>query len=286
MKRVLIVGCGDIALRVAALMRGRCRLFGLVRNPARAGILRAAGIVPVRGDLDDMKSLRRIAGLADVVLHFAPPQQDGTQDLRTRHLLAALSQGALPKRLVYISTSGVYGDCSSDWVSETHALHPQTARAQRRADAERQLRAWVVRSPVHTSILRVPGIYAADRLPLERIRAAIPSIVPEEDGHTNHIHANDLARIVLATLRYGKPSRAYNTCDDSQMMTGDYFDAVADAFGLPRPLRLTREQVQQVVSPAIWSYMNESRRLSNERLKKELKIRLCYPVVREALKDL
>jgi len=286
MKRVLIVGSGDIALRVAALFRNRCKLFGLVRNPARAGILREAGIVPVRGDLDNMKSLRRIAGLADVVLHFAPTQQHGTQDLRPRHLLAALSQGTLPKHLIYISTTGVYGDCRSDWVSETHVLRPQTARAQRRVDAERQLRAWIVRKPVRTSILRVPGIYAADRLPLERIRAAIPSIVHEEDGHTNHIHADDLAHIVLAALRYGKPSRAYNTCDDSQMMTGDYFDAVADAFCLPRPLRLTKEQVKQVVSPAIWSYLNESRRLSNERMKKELKIRLRHPEVKEALKDL
>jgi nucleoside-diphosphate-sugar epimerase len=204
-------------------------------------------------------------------------------DTRTRNLLAALSQGPLPKRFIYISTSGAYGDCGGAWVSETHRLNSQTPRARRRADAERQIRAWAKRYGVHASILRVPGIYAADRLPLEHLRAGMPSIVAAEDSYTNHIHADDLARIVIAALRHGKPNRTYHASDDSNMKLGDYFDAVADAFGLPRPQRITRAEAQRVLPESRLSFMNESRRLTNARMKKELGVRLRYPTVASAL---
>lgn len=299
MKRILITGSGDIAMRVASLLRegngkavghppvsplrGHCQLFGLARRMERFAGLRAAGITPVRGDLDDMWSLSRIAGLADVVLHFAPPPSAGEKDTRTRNLLAALSRGKPPKRLIYISTSGVYGDCGGAQVSETYPLHPQTARAQLRVDAEQQIRNWAKRNHVNASILRVPGIYAADRLPLQRLQEGIPCIVDNEDSYTNHIHADDLACIVVAALRHGKPNRVYHASDDSKMKMGEYFDAVADACGLPRPPRLPRAKAGRSISPALWSFMNESRRLTNGRMKKELKVRLRYPAVADAL---
>ena len=304
-KRILMVGCGDIALRVAALLRGRHLLFGLARRAGRCAELRAAGILPLSGDLDSRASLARLAGLADVVLHFAPPATPkvpsptggrsgrGTQergevkrDLRTRNLLAALSRGKLPARLVYISTSGVYGDCAGARVNETRALNPQTARARLRADAERQIRSWAERNHVGACILRVPGIYAAGRLPLERLRAGMAAIARDKDSYTNHIHADDLARIVAAALRYGKPGRVFHACDDSEMKMGDYFDAVADAFNLPRPPRLSRAETERSVSPALWSFMNESRRLANGRMKKELGVRLRYPTLADALECL
>lgn len=290
MKRILIVGCGDIAMRVAPLLRRHYRLIGLARRAERFPELRVACISPLHGDLDDRASLARIAGLADIVLHFAPPpsgacQKNGDRgrpviDTRTRNLLAALSHGKSPKHLVYISTSGIYGDCGGAEVSETHPPNPQTARARLRADAEQQIRDWARRNHVNASILRVPGIYANDRLPLERLRAGTPAIVREEDSYTSHIHADDLARIVLAVLRHAKSNRVYHASDDSQMKKGDYFDAVADAHGLPR---LPRAEVERNVPPALWSFMNESRRLSNERMKKELKIKLRYPTVVDAL---
>ena len=306
MRRILIVGCGDIALRVARLLHknnsGRYRLFGLVRNTTRLDELRALGMVPILGNLDDAKSLRRLAGLADVVLHFAPPptpnipppsggglgrgtkQQSGVNsDPRTRTLLAILAQGILPRRLVYISTSGVYGDCGGVTISETHPLNAQTARAQRRIDAEQQIRSWAKRNHVNASILRVPGIYAADRLPLDRLRAGTPAIVQEEDSHTNHIHADDLARIVIAAMHNAKPNRVYHASDDSQLKMGDYFDAVADAHHLPRPPRIPRIQVERSVSSMLWSFMNESRRLTNVRMKRELRVKLHYKTVKDGL---
>ena len=293
MKRILIAGCGDIAMRVAPMLRGRYRLFGLMRSAGRFAELRVSGVTPLPGDLDDRASLAHIAGLADIVLHFAPPpplshpQKNGGKepdiDTRTRNLLAALSHEKLPEHFIYISTSGVYGDCGGAHVSETHPLNPQTARAQLRANAEQQIRDWAIHNHVSASILRVPGIYADGRLPLERLRANTPAIIREEDSYTNHIHADDLARIVLAALRYAKPNRVYHASDDSPMKMGDYFDIVADAHGLPRPPRLPRGEIERSVTPALWSFMNESRRLNNGRMKKELKVKLRYATVLDSL---
>ena len=298
MRRLLIVGCGDVALRAIPLLRKGYRVFALVRDPAKRAGLRALGVTPLLGDLDDRASLARIAGLADAVLHFAPPpntpplRRGGREgldvDTRTRNLLSALSQGqgrrsSLPKRLVYISTSGVYGDCGGAWVSETHPLNSTSPRSRRRVDAEMQIRDWARRNRVNASILRVPGIYAADRLPLARIQQGTPGIVASEDSYTNHIHADDLARISVAALQRGKVCRVYHASDDSHLKMGEYFDSVADAFGLPRVPRVSRAEAQHVLSEMLLSFMNESRRLTNQRMKRELKVKLCYPAVADLL---
>ena len=286
MQRVLIVGCGDVGLRVAARLAGRWRVFGLVRSPQRAGELRARGIVPVAGDLDRPASLARLAGLANAVVHLAPPAAEGRRDRRTAHLLAALARrGMLPQRLVYISTTGVYGDCRGERVDETRPRRARSERALRRVDAEDRLRAWGVRAGVTVCILRVPGIYAAERLPLARLRAGTPALAPEDDGYTNHVHADDLAAIVVAALRRGRPQRAYNTADDSGLKMGEYFDRVADRFGLPRPPRIRREEAAGRIPPALLSFMQESRRVESRRLKRELRVRLAYPSVDAALAD-
>ena len=206
--------------------------------------------------------------------------------MRTRNLLSVLSQGKAPKRLVYISTSGVYGDCGGAWVSETHPLNTSSPRAQRRVDAERQIRNWARRNQVNASILRVPGIYAADRLPLERLRAGTPAIVQDEDSYTNLIHADDLARISIAALQRGKSCRVYHASDDSQLKMGEYFDLVADAYHLPRVPRISRAEAQQVLPETLLSFMNESRRLINQRMKQELKVALRYPTVADMLREI
>ncbi len=285
MTNLLLVGSGDIAQRLLPLLRDRYRIYALLRDPAKAQVWRSGGAIPVNADLDVRHSLTRIAGLADIVIHLAPPLPGGSQDTRTRHLLTTLSQGELPKRFIYISTSGVYGDCAGAVVSETRRLAPRNARAKLRVSAEAQVRAWARRNRVCASILRVPGIYAAERLPLERLRSGAPAVVAEEDSYTNHIHADDLARIIVAALRRGKSNRVYHAVDDGEMKMGDYFDLVADAYGLPRPPRLARDDVQRVVGAGMWSFMAESRRLSNLRLKKELGVRLRYPTVGAALRD-
>lgn len=279
MKRILIVGCGDVAMRLIPQLTPRYEVSALVRKTAYFCKLRALGVMPILGDLDQRHSLERIKGLSDIVVHLAPPQNSGGDDTRTRHLLAMLSRGKIPQQLIYISTSGVYGDCSGDWVSESRPLDSASPRSQRRVDAEMQIRNWARHNRTRASILRVPGIYAADRLPVGRLRQGTPAIVAGEDSYTNHIHADDLATIIVAALRYGKPCRVYHASDDSHLKMGEYFDAVADAFELPRPPRITRAAAQHALPEALLSFMNESRRLNNRRMKRELKVLLRYPTV-------
>lgn len=283
--RLLIIGCGDVGLRVVKLLAGRWRVFALTSSPDRASALRAAGALPLIGNLDAPATLARLAGLADLVLHLAPPARDGETDARTRHLLAALARRP-PAALVYASTTGVYGDCGGAFVDETRALNPATDRACRRVDAEVQLRAFGRRHGTRVNLLRIPGIYAPDRVgghPRERLARGTPVLRREEDVYTNHIHADDLARACVLALLRGLPQRAVNVCDDSEMLMGDYFDLAADITGLPRPERITREQAAQRMSAMQLSFWSESRRLCNARLKRELRLALRYATPAEGL---
>jgi nucleoside-diphosphate-sugar epimerase len=279
--RLLIVGCGDVGMRVLPLVRGRWRVFALTSQPERRAELRAAGAVPIVADLDHPASLGRLRGLADWVLHLAPPQPEGLDDRRTRHLVAALGPAA---RLAYVSTSGVYGDCGGELVRESRPVAPKNGRAWRRVDAERVLRAWALVNGARLAILRAPGIYAAERLPLKRLELGTPALRQEEDVYTNHIHADDLARIAVQALFRARGGRVLHAVDDTRMKMADYFDAVADAYGMARPPRLPRAALQEVVTPTLLSYMSESRRLDNTRLKRELRMRLRYPDVEAALR--
>lgn len=284
MKRLLIIGCGNVGLRVAALLRARHRVYALTRDAERIPGLRRHGLTPLLGDLDRPETLTALAGLAHDVIHLAPPPAHGRVDARTAHLIAALGRGrSLPQHFIYISTSGVYGDCNGALVDETSPLRPQTDRARRRADAEQRLRDWGARTGVRVSILRVPGIYAADRLPVARIERGTPALRPQDDTYVNHVHADDLAGMVVAALHRGQANRSYNASDDAPQKMGDYFDLVADRFRLPRPPRITRAEASAVIPENLYSFMSESRRLGNRRIKQELRVRLRYPTVREGI---
>lgn len=278
--RLVILGCGDVGMRILPLLRDRYRIFAVTTQPERAQALRAAGAIPVLADLDRPCTLGRLARLAPTVLHLAPPQAEGTIDRRTRHLTAILPDRTT---VVYVSTSGVYGDCGGALIDETRTVRPHNPRAVRRVDAERTLRAWAQRSCARLAIVRVPGIYAQDRLPLERLQKGTPALAEAEDVYTNHIHADDLARIVIAAMRRLQPLRIYHAVDDSDMKMAAYFDAVADAVRLPRPPRMRRADLQHHVTPAMLSFMAESRRLANHRIKAELGLRLRYPTVADGL---
>lgn len=279
MTRILLIGCGDVALRSALLLRGRARLYGLTRRADDAPRLRARGIVPLIGDLDDFRALARLRVAPWGVLHFAPPPAEGRDDPRTQHLVAALAKARrIPQRFVYVSTSGVYGDCAGARVAETRPRRAQTPRAVRRVAAEDRLRAWAAANSVSLSVLRVPGIYADTRLPLERLRHETPVLADEDDVYTNHIHADDLARACVAALFRGRPNRVYNITDDAELKMGAWFDAVADAHRLPRPPRVSWEEAEARIAPMLLSFMNESRRLVNARMKHELRLRLRYPL--------
>jgi len=266
MKRLLIAGFGDVARRLVSLLPAGVDLRTLSRR--------------LGADLDRPETLAAAQDWADCVLHCAPPPAAGEIDPRTANLLAAIAKGRiLPTRLVYISTSGVYGDCDGAWVDETRMPNPQTARAKRRLDAERRLAAWCGAHRVDLVILRAPGIYARDRLPLERLRARTPVLHDADDVYTNHIHADDLAACALRALAADAAAGVYNASDDSVLKMGEWLDFVADRAGLPRPPRVSRAEARGKIPAAMLSFMGESRRLRNERLKSVLHVKLRYPTV-------
>ena len=283
---LLIVGCGDVGLRVLALLVPRWRVFALTSSPGRVAALRAAGALPLVGNLDEPATLWRLGALADCVLHLAPPPPEGEHDPRTRALLAALARGARTRVLVYGSTTGVYGHADGAEFDETRAPAPATARARRRVDAEAQVRWFGRASGARVSILRIPGIYAPGRAggdPRERLARGAPVLRHEDDVYTNHIHADDLARACVAALLRGRAQRVVHACDDSRLKMGEYFDLAAELSGMPYPPRITREQAAERLGAAQLSFMSESRRLANRRLKRELRLALRYPTVREGL---
>jgi nucleoside-diphosphate-sugar epimerase len=286
-QRVLIVGCGDVGLRTAGQLGApqsqRVRLMALTSSPERVRLLRACGITPLQGNL------KRLAGIAHRVIHLAPPPTDrqgaSDRDPRSLALLHALRLRTAPQALVYGSTTGVYGDCSGHRVDETRTVNPHTPRAQRRVDAENLMR-FLGRSGVRVSILRIPGIYAPDReggTPRERLLRGTPVLVAKEDVYTNHIHANDLARACAAALWRGKPQRVVNVTDDTDLKMGDYFDLAASLYGLPKPPRISRGEANTALPLMLLSFMSESRRLDNTRMKRELRLQLRYPHVRDGL---
>jgi nucleoside-diphosphate-sugar epimerase len=292
-ERVLIVGCGDVGQRAARVLGSgrRARLLALTSSAQSAAALRVQGITPLRGNLDQPRTLERLAGLATRVLHLAPPPSEGPRDWRldprTRALVRTLARRAPPLSLVYGSTTGVYGDCQGRWTDETAPLRPLTPRAWRRVDAEAAVH-WLGRSQgVRSTVLRIPGIYAPDRpggTPVDRLRRATPVLRPEDDVYTNHIHADDLARACVLALWRARPQRCLNVVDDTQLKMGDYFDLAADLYGLPRPPRIARDAAGDQLPVVLLSFMSESRRLHNRRMKDELRLRLRYPKVAEGLR--
>ncbi|WP_422995134.1 NAD-dependent epimerase/dehydratase family protein [Undibacterium sp. Di24W] len=273
-------------MRLLPHLVDRFRVFAVTSQGAdseRFASLRAAGAVPVFADLDQTDTVKRLAGLAKTIVHLAPPRSDGEIDVRTKHLAAILPEKA---HLVYISTTGVYGDCGGAQFDETRTLNPNNPRAKRRVSAENMLREWARRRGGMLSILRVPGIYAADRLPIERLRKATPALIEGDDVYTNHIHAEDLALLIKLAIFRAQPNRVYHAVDDSDLKMADYFDEVADHFHLPRAPRLPRLELEKQVSPMLLSFMSESRRLQNQRIKIELGARLMFPTVADALKQI
>jgi nucleoside-diphosphate-sugar epimerase len=307
--RILIVGCGDTGMLLLAQLATRARVFALTSQPARAEELRLAGAVPQVGNLDDPGSLRRLRGLASRVVMLAPPPSQGERDTRSAHLATALRRPAPRLRrlsgpgrprafpivskpavhIVYGSTTGVYGNAEGRWISESEPVRPATDRARRRVDAESQWRGAAVaqaRSSLRAwqaTVLRIPGIYGRDRLPLDRLRRGLPRLGASEDVFTNHIEIGDLARIAKFALWRGRAQRVVHANDGEELKMGAYLDAVADAAGLPRAPVLPAAEVQAVVSPMMWTFMRESRRLRNGRLRRELRVDLRFPTVSSAL---
>ncbi|MGD8999858.1 MAG: NAD(P)H-binding protein [Granulosicoccaceae bacterium] len=284
-KPLHIVGCGDIGRRVAARLRAAGQaVSGLVASPVSCAALRAAGIEAVEANLDDPASLPGTALDGVQVFYFAPPPKQGRTDSRMRNWLAALG-ATRPAKIVAISTTGVYGDVGGDWVTEDTPLAPGADRAWRRVDMETAVRQWGRQHDVPVVILRVPGIYSCERLPLERLRKGLPVLTPDEAGYTNRIHADDLAAIAIAAMQRAPADSVYNVSDGQPGTMTDYFNTIADHFGLPRPPQISLAEATTRVSAGMLSYLRESRRISNSKMREELGVTLQYPDLQAGLQD-
>jgi nucleoside-diphosphate-sugar epimerase len=284
MRDLFIIGCGYVGARIACKYRDLGEsVTGIVRSDAGLARLRQLGIPGVRCDLatDDPAAL----GLGDArVFHLAPPPGSGTRDPYTRRLVDAFARGGHPRRLVYIGTTGVYGDCAGHWIDETHPTRPVAERSLRRLDAEEALRGWSRESGRDLAILRVAGIYGPERLPLERIRAGTPMVAPDDAPYTNRIHVEDLVTACLAAMDRAPSGAVYNACDGHPSTMTDYFLEVAAAAGLPSPPLISREEAADRLSEGMLSYLSESRRLHNDRLREELGVAFRYPSLAEGLR--
>lgn len=284
-KRIFIIGCGDIGRRTATLWQARgAEVAALARSEASTRQLQQLGITPVAGDLDQPASLQHLPLSSALLYYFAPPPADDDTDPRMRALVAAVTSGTRPDKVVYISTTGVYGDNHGAWVTEDTPLQPQAARSKRRVDAETVLRAFGKAQGLPVIILRVPGIYGPGRLPIEAIRTRRPVLDESESGYTNRIHAEDLARVCVVAAERGRADTVYNVSDGQPSSMTGYFNQLADALGEPRPPLVTHAEAQRVLKPGMLSYLNESRRVDNRRMREELGVELLYPTLDSGLR--
>jgi nucleoside-diphosphate-sugar epimerase len=285
MDHVFIAGCGDIGRRVARLWADRgTRVLALARSEESAARLAAQGVAPVRGDLDRGSTLLSLPTARALVYYFAPPPDEGGTDPRMRAFLSRIPAGQEPERLVYMSSSGVYGNCRGAWVTEETPARPETVRGGRRLDAETVALAWGRERDVPVIVLRVSGIYGPGRLPVDHIRKGLPVIREEEASYTNRIHADDLARVCVSAALRGRPGGIYNVSDGRPGTVTEYYNAVADLMGLPRPPAIGLDEARRVLSPIMLSFLRESKRLDNRRMREELGVELVYPTLEGGLR--
>ncbi|HHH13814.1 MAG TPA: SDR family oxidoreductase [Thiolapillus brandeum] len=277
---MLIVGCGHVGTLLARTL-GTSRVAGLVRSTDSARRLEAAGIAPRVLDLD--RPLPDPLPDARRIWYLAPPPKRGVEETRMKHFLQALARDGRPRRLVYLGTTGVYGDCHGEWVDEHRPIAPRAERALRRADAETRLQAWREEGGGELVLLRVAGIYGPGKLPLARLKAGRPMIAPEQAPWTNRIHVDDLVQVLVAAMERGCDGAIYNVSDGHPGNMADYFNAVADAAGLPRPPVIDPAEAEGKLSAGLRAYLAESRRIDNRRMLRELGVELRYPTLEAGL---
>lgn len=284
MRPSLIIGCGDVGRRIGRQLAARgVPSVGLVRSQQSMDLLREWGISPVIADLDRPESLRELDTAGALVFYLAPPPTSGQTDPRMVSFVRSCRERP-PARVVYISTSGVYGDCGGSWVTEDRAPDPASDRAKRRLDAERTLGKWAHGSGVEVVILRCGGIYGPGRLPVARLREGMVLVCPDEAPYSNRIHSDDLASVCIAAAERARAGEIFNVADGNTSTMTEYFYAVADALGLPRPRCVSMSQAQDQLSPGMWSFVRESRRLDVSRMFSRLGVKLCYPSLQEGLR--
>lgn len=260
----LVVGVGYVGRRLLARLPDDA--IGLSRTASRNRILEL--------DLDDESpSALDVRGDAGVI-YTVPPARDAAADLRLRRFLSSLARA--PRRIIYLSTTGVYGNRDGAIVDETDAVRPESSRAERRVDAEHALADYCERQQVELVVLRVPGIYGPGRLGSDRIREREPVLDESDANPGNRIHVDDLVRCCVAALDAGVPAGVYNVGDGDERSSTWFADEVARQLGLDSPPRVSRDAAQKTFSPMRLSFLAESRRLSLDKMRDVLGVTPRY----------
>lgn len=280
MEHLLIVGCGSIGRRIAPLAQGQ----GMTVCTLNRGADGPEGTRHFTVNLDDDATLKGLPTRGAGVIYLAPPPGGGVEETRLRRFCSSIPVGEEPEKVVYLSTSAVYGDCPGEVVTEDSPANPQTSRGKRRLHGERLLAAWGKERGVAVVILRVSAIYAADRLPVNQLKSGQPVLREEEALPTNRIHADDLSRICLAALDRGRDGEVFNVSDGAPGTMTEYFNAAADRLGLPRPQQVSWEEARRIMTPLMISYFSESRVIDNRRMLERLGITLKYPNLEAGLR--
>lgn len=284
--RISIAGCGQVGEKLLEQFT-RCHFNACQRASPHAEerkrVLRGHGARVLNIDLHKAHDLQRLSGLGGRLIWMAPPRADGIPDnsltrIQLQNKARALRWGLQQPRLSYVSTSGVYGDNQGRWIDELTPRKAESERAKRRLSDENQLLLGSQRGWASIHILRAPGIYGDERLPVDRLRARQPAILSHEDSWSNHIHEKDLARLAYWAQLKGSARYVVNACDAHPMRMGDYFDLVAENLGLEKPPRVSRQEAQSQVSPMMWSFMRESRQIRSLR-QHTIGFQLKYPSV-------
>lgn len=289
-KHVVIIGCGDIGRRVAKIWKNLGKsVFGVARSEDNLSTLRQQHIHAISADLDDLDSLAEFNGQLSkqsLLYYFAPPPAKGVEDTRMENFLASLNQNNLPKHIIYISTSGVYGDQQGQTIDEETLANPQVDRAKRRYHAEQLLLEYgIEHTSIAITILRVGGIYGPGRLPLQRLKDQIPMLHENLSPQTNRIHADDLAQVCVAAATEKSAGEIYNVSDGTNSNMTEYFNTIADFCGLPRPPLVDWDEAEKTISAGMLSYLRESRKMDNSKMINELDIQLIYPTLKDGLKS-
>jgi len=285
-KNYSIVGCGYIGKKVASKLLSigesvECYVHSQGSKEASEALGLKTGLLEL--DSHDFSNEWQTKD-NNVIAYFAPPPRQGIVDSRMTNFIATLdSLEAIPKKILLISTTGIYGDCQGEWIDETRAVNPQADRAHRRLSAENQLQEFCKSKNIECIIFRVPGIYAMDKLPVKRISSGEPIVNASDSGYTNRIHADDLSEFCVEALTQNINAGVYNCCDGNPSTMNDYFMRVADALKLERPKEISLQQAQKELSAGMLSYLAESKRITNKKLLESFSTKFKYPDLSSAL---
>ncbi|MBL1433535.1 MAG: SDR family oxidoreductase [Gammaproteobacteria bacterium] len=285
----IIIGCGYVGQYLAhAEMAADHSVNGFATHADKAQQLSQQGIDCGVLNLDDANTVA--PNLKQRVVHYhVPPPSSGRVDLRVSTFINLIDKQPLPKRIVLISTTGVYGHVPSGyntdgrWVTEAFPTNPQSDRARCRLSAEQQFSTWCQHNHVELVVLRVPGIYGPGRTPEARLSK--PVVCKEEAPFSNRIHVHDLVNACARAASIESPLPLYNVSDGQPSTMTEYFNAVADHAHLPRPKSISLEQAKSELSPAMLSYLSESRRIDNTLMREHLGVRLRFPDLASGLAD-